>query len=165
LGKAVNAYVMQDEARHVAFGRIALRDYYPQLTEGEKQEREEFLAEACSLMRDRLIPSEVWECVGLSKDQCLAITAASPQMRYFRHRLFSRIVPTVKDIGLWGEKIRAAYEAMGVLQYADIDAVSVLEKDDRVARDLDERGRSRPKPAGNGASGAAELIAQQRHPA
>ena len=26
---AVNAYVMQDEARHVAFGRLALRDYYP----------------------------------------------------------------------------------------------------------------------------------------
>src|SRR5512140_1475304 len=30
LAAAVNAYVMQDEARHVAFGRLALRDYYPQ---------------------------------------------------------------------------------------------------------------------------------------
>ncbi|MGH7036574.1 MAG: diiron oxygenase, partial [Stellaceae bacterium] len=29
LAAAVNAYVMQDEARHVAFGRLALRDYYP----------------------------------------------------------------------------------------------------------------------------------------
>src|SRR6266705_1598956 len=33
LAAAVNAYVMQDEARHVAFGRLALRDYYPNLTE------------------------------------------------------------------------------------------------------------------------------------
>jgi hypothetical protein len=32
LAASVNAYVMQDEARHVAFGRLALRDYYPQLT-------------------------------------------------------------------------------------------------------------------------------------
>jgi len=32
LCQAVNAYVMQDEARHVAFGRLALRDYYPQLS-------------------------------------------------------------------------------------------------------------------------------------
>jgi hypothetical protein len=32
LAAAVNAYVMQDESRHVAFGRLALRDYYPQLT-------------------------------------------------------------------------------------------------------------------------------------
>ena len=29
LAAAVTAYVMQDEARHVAFGRLALRDYYP----------------------------------------------------------------------------------------------------------------------------------------
>jgi len=29
LAKSVNAYVMQDEARHVMFGRLALRDYYP----------------------------------------------------------------------------------------------------------------------------------------
>src|SRR5262245_10578624 len=42
LAAAVNAYVMQDEARHVAFGRFALRDYYPQLTQAERDEREEF---------------------------------------------------------------------------------------------------------------------------
>jgi len=37
-----HAYVMQDEARHVAFGRLTLRDYYPQLTQKERDEREEF---------------------------------------------------------------------------------------------------------------------------
>ncbi len=47
LAAAVNAYVMQDEARHVAFGRLALRDFYPQLTEKERDEREEFVVEAC----------------------------------------------------------------------------------------------------------------------
>src|SRR6266568_4295117 len=36
LAAAVNAYVMQDEARHVAFGRLALRDYYPQLSDAER---------------------------------------------------------------------------------------------------------------------------------
>ena len=41
LGKAVNAYVMQDEARHVMFGRLALRDYYPQLTQAERDDRED----------------------------------------------------------------------------------------------------------------------------
>ena len=30
------------EARHVAFGRLALRDYYPQLSDAERDEREEF---------------------------------------------------------------------------------------------------------------------------
>src|SRR5499425_2290203 len=41
LAASVNAYVMQDEARHVAFGRLALRDYYPQLGDKERDEREE----------------------------------------------------------------------------------------------------------------------------
>jgi hypothetical protein len=31
---------MQDEARHVAFGRLSLGDYYPQLTQSERDERE-----------------------------------------------------------------------------------------------------------------------------
>jgi len=44
LVKQLLAYVMQDEARHVAFGRLALRDYYAELTSAERAEREEFVA-------------------------------------------------------------------------------------------------------------------------
>ena len=64
LAAAVNAYVMQDESRHVAFGRLALRDYYPHLTQAERDEREEFLLEACYLMRDRFDAVEVWRTLG-----------------------------------------------------------------------------------------------------
>ena len=56
---------MQDEARHVTFGRLALRDYYPQLTDAERDEREEFCVDACYLMRDRFLGEEVWERIGL----------------------------------------------------------------------------------------------------
>src|SRR5512139_2048521 len=38
LVKQLLAYVMQDEARHVAFGRLALKDYYADLTDKERQE-------------------------------------------------------------------------------------------------------------------------------
>ena len=51
---------MEDEARHVAFGRLALRDFYPQLSERERDEREEFCVEACYLMRDRFLAEELW---------------------------------------------------------------------------------------------------------
>src|SRR6202030_3320743 len=64
LAAAVNAYVMQDEARHVAFGRLALRDYYPQLSDAERDEREEFVVEACWHMRDRFNQLEVWQRLG-----------------------------------------------------------------------------------------------------
>ncbi len=100
LAAAVNAYVMQDEARHVAFGRLALRDYYPQLSEAERKEREDFVVTACWHMRDRFNQREVWDRLGLPVEECLRIVDQSESMRMFRSRIFSRIVPTVKDIGL-----------------------------------------------------------------
>jgi 1,2-phenylacetyl-CoA epoxidase catalytic subunit len=141
LAAAVNAYVMQDEARHVAFGRLALRDYYPQLTEPERAEREEFVVEACYHMRDRFNQREVWERVGLPVEECIQATLASDQMRQFRTRLFTRIVPTVKDIGLWGARVQKAYADMGVLDFASVDAEALLDNDARVALEFDARPR------------------------
>src|SRR5262249_9986433 len=71
LGKALNAYVMQDEARHVAFGRLALSDYYPELSDKERDEREEFAVDACYLMRDRFMGEEIWSNMGLDVDACV----------------------------------------------------------------------------------------------
>src|ERR1700726_3888215 len=113
LAAAVNAYVMQDEARHVAFGRLVLRDYYPHLTEAERDEREAFVVEACYLMRDRFLAEELWETIGLPKAECMEYAGNSLSMKYFRGRLFSRIVPTIKDIGLWGPKVQNAFADMG----------------------------------------------------
>ncbi len=144
LAAAVNAYVMQDEARHVAFGRLALRDFYPELTQAERDEREEFAVEACYLMRDRFLSEEVWETVGLPVDECVSYVESSQIMREFRSRLFSRIVPAIKEIGLWGTKIRRAYANMGILGFADVDVDQLAANDERVAQQFDQRlGRSK----------------------
>src|ERR1700756_3312992 len=84
LAAAVNAYVMQDEARHVAFGRLALRDFYPQLSDAERTEREDFVVTACYLMRDRFLAEEVWEALGLPVEECVGYMEASQLMRDFR---------------------------------------------------------------------------------
>src|SRR5438046_2406227 len=139
LAAAVNAYVMQDEARHVAFGRLTLRDYYPQLTQAERDEREEFAGEACYLMRDRFLSEEVWETVGLPVEECVGYVESSQIMRQFRSLLFSRIVPTIKDIGLWGPKIRRAYSNMGIIGFADVDTEQLTREDERVAEEFDAR--------------------------
>jgi len=141
LAAAINAYVMQDEARHVAFGRLALRDYYPQLSDAERDEREEFVVEACYLMRDRFLAEEVWAELGLPVDDCMAQMADSTFMDEFRSYLFSRIVPNVKAIGLWGPRIRAAYEDMGVIGFADVDAEELQAQDENVALEFDARAR------------------------
>ena len=139
LAASVNAYVMQDEARHVAFGRFALRDYYPQLTQAERDEREEFATEACYLMRDRFQAEEVWERLGLPVDECARYMHESGFMREYRSALFTRIVPTMKDIGLWGPKIRKAYEQMGILGYANVDVEAMSSEDERIADELEAR--------------------------
>jgi len=136
---AVNAYVMQDEARHVAFGRLALRSYYPQLTDAERDEREEFVVEACYHMRERFDQREVWENLGLPVAECLEALRNSEFLRMFRTRLFSRIVPTVKDIGLWGPRVRKAYADMGVMEFAEVDAQVMLDNDHRVAEEFDAK--------------------------
>ena len=73
LAASVNAYVMQDEARQVAFGRLALRDFYPQLSEAERAEREQFVVEACYHMRDRFNQKELWENLGLPVKQAIEV--------------------------------------------------------------------------------------------
>ncbi len=138
LCQAVNAYVMQDEARHVAFGRIALREYYPQLTEAERREREQFVIEGSYFLRDRLNSAEMWERIGIDPKDAMGAHAASEGQIRFRKRLFSRIVPTVKDIGLWSEKVQAAYADMGVLHYGDRNAQEMLDNDAKVAEEFDK---------------------------
>lgn len=158
LAASVNAYVMQDEARHVAFGRFALRDYYPTLSQAERDEREEFAVEACYLMRDRFQAEEVWETLGLPVDECATFMLESGFMQRYRSALFSRIVPVIKDIGLWGPKIRAGYEKMGILGFAETDAEAMAAQDERVAEDYDTRRaeieRVAASGAGNGSAAA-----------
>ncbi|MDH6540376.1 ferritin-like domain-containing protein [Streptomyces sp. SPB4] len=137
LPKQILAYVMQDEARHVAFGRMALRDYYKQLTDAELREREEFVIEGCYLMRDRLRGVEVLENFGIPRREAEEYSEQSEFLHLFRKLLFSRIVPCVKDIGLWGERLQKAYLDMGVFDMGDANLDLLMSQDEELAESLD----------------------------
>jgi hypothetical protein len=137
LVKQLLAYVMQDEARHVAFGRLALRDYYAGLTEAERADREDFVVEGCYLMRNRFRAQEVWERMGFDVAECLEFTEHSPVQQAFRTLLFSRIVPCVKDIGLWGPKVQRAYVDLGVMDAAQTDLDALMRQDEEIAEKVD----------------------------
>jgi len=138
LAKSINAYVMQDEARHVMFGRLALRDYYPQLTDAERDEREAFCVDACYRMRDRFLGEEVWERLGLPVAEVVDIVQHAELQIMFRGFLFTRIVPVLKDIGLWGPRIRGAFDDMGVLGFADANLDELVAEDEEFAERLDD---------------------------
>ncbi|MCX4513238.1 ferritin-like domain-containing protein [Streptomyces sp. NBC_01619] len=137
LPKQILAYVMQDEARHVAFGRMALRDHYKQLTDVELREREEFVIEGCYLMRDRIRGIEVLEDFGIPRKEAEEYTEQSEFLHLFRKLLFSRIVPCVKDIGLWGERLQKAYVDMGVFELGDSNLDLLMSQDEELAEQLD----------------------------
>ncbi len=138
LAKQLLAYVMQDEARHVAFGRLALRDYYAGLTDAERADREEFVVEGCYLMRNRFRANEVWERLDFDVAECLEFTENSPVQQAFRTLLFSRIVPCVRDIGLWGPKVQRAYTDLGVMDAAKTDLEALMRSDEEIAERVDE---------------------------
>ena len=138
LPKQILAYVMQDEARHVAFGRMALRDYYRQLTDAELREREDFVIEGCYLMRDRIRGDEVWENFGIGRAEIREISEGSAYQKAFRSLLFSRLVPCVRDIGLWSDRLRQAYADMGVLDAAKGDLDALMRADEDIAERLDQ---------------------------
>ncbi|KUN02494.1 aminobenzoate oxygenase [Streptomyces yokosukanensis] len=137
LPKQILTYVMQDEARHVAFGRLALRDHYKQLTDAELREREEFVIEGCHLMRDRLRGEEVLENFGIPKAEAAELSERSEFLQLFRRLLFSRIVPCVKDIGLWGRRLQEAYVDMGVFEMGDSNLDLLMAQDEELAEQLD----------------------------
>ena len=88
-------------------------------------------------MRNRFRAQEVWERMGYDVAECLEFTDHSPIQQAFRTLLFSRIVPCVKDIGLWGPKVRHAYADLGVLDAASTDLDALMRDDEEIAERVD----------------------------
>ncbi|MFE4974514.1 diiron oxygenase [Kitasatospora sp. NPDC056651] len=161
LARSFSAFVARDESRHVAFGRLLLRQYYPQLSEAELREREDFVVEGCWALRDRYVDDEIWERLGYGEEAVKA-SRRSPAKREFRRLVFMRIVPGLKEIGLFGPRVQAALASMGVLGFQDVDEAALRALDDQAAvdamaaRELDDRRRDIADTISLGRTAAAE---------
>jgi hypothetical protein len=132
--KKLLRYVMSDEARHVAFGVLSLKEVYEEMTDAEMMDRQEFAYEAAVRMRDRFLSQEVWERMGVAPKDVLPIVLKDPMRDLFQQMLFSKIVPNCKKLGLLDRNdswLRHRYEEMGVIQFEDwedtIEEVSKFE--------------------------------------
>jgi hypothetical protein len=120
--KQLLRYVMSDEARHVAFGVLSLKECYDQMTDAEMKERQEFAFEAAIRMRDRFMSQEVWERMGVNVKDILPLVLADPTRIVFQSMLFSKIVPNCKKLGLLDRNdkwLRHRFEEMNVIQFED----------------------------------------------
>ncbi|MGH9228833.1 MAG: ferritin-like domain-containing protein [Acidimicrobiales bacterium] len=138
--KQLLRYVMSDEARHVAFGVLSLKEYYGGLTDAELRERQEFAFEAAVRMRDRFLQQEVWERMGIDPRPVVnSMLAIPPNENMFQQLLFSKIVPNCKKLGLLdasGAWLRRRFEELGVIQFEDwVDTGEEYTELDEVAKD------------------------------
>jgi hypothetical protein len=132
-----------DEARHVAFGVLSLKEFYLELTEAELLVRQEFAFEAAVRMRDRFLQQEVWERMGVPvKDAIRVFKQDDPEIKNqdpFQQLLFSKIVPNCKKLGLLDANdgwLRKRFDTLGVTQFEDwVDTGEEYELLDEVAKD------------------------------
>jgi len=112
--------VIQDEARHVHYGVVALREHFKLLSERERREREDWAFEVALLMRNRFLAREVyeeWFGGRMTWSQWKTFISGSPGMSEFRQVMFTRLVPNLRTIGLLSPRILPHYERAGLAQY------------------------------------------------
>jgi hypothetical protein len=132
-------YVMSDEARHVAFGVLTLKEYYAELSDKEMRERQEFAFEAALRMRDRLLQQDVWERMGVDPKLAIQTIRGADIEDPFAPMLFAKIVPNCKKLGLLDAAdgwLRKRFEEIGVIQFEDwADTGEEYEALDEVSKD------------------------------
>ena len=118
--------VMQDEARHVAYGVLSLRNFYDDMSEKERLERQEFVYEATIRMRDRLFSTQAHERAGIDPKLIEDFLERSDNVRNFRKLMFVNVVPNMKKIGLLSGFLEEKFDQMGILALQDFDTEGLL---------------------------------------
>ena len=128
--KALLRNVIQDEARHVHYGVLALREHFTTaLTERERQEREDWAFETALLMRNRFLAMEIYDerfDASLRRAQWKDFVTRSKGLTTFRRVMFRRMVPNLREIGLLTPRILPHYARAGLAQYLDGAAADKL---------------------------------------
>ena len=140
--KQLLRYVMSDEARHVAFGVLSLKEFYEGLSDAEMKDRQEFAFEAAVRMRDRFLQQEVWDAMGVEVREAIRLFNKPDEEKNkdpFQQLLFSKIVPNCKKLGLLDANdgwLRKRFDTLGVTQFEDwVDTGEEYEMLDEVAKD------------------------------
>ncbi len=134
--KQILRRVIHDEARHVNYGVLALRNLYTkELSSRERIEREDWAFEVAVLMRDRFLAHEIYEesfAHRMNRRQWNDCVTRSPGMSLFRTTMFSRLVPNLREIGLLSDRVLPHYERVGLAQFMGGRSALTLDGDDMV---------------------------------
>ena len=125
--KQLLRYVMSDEARHVAFGVLSLKEYYAELSAPRSASARSSPSRrpcACATGSCSRRCGIAWAC---PVKEAVSLVMMSPEQQLFQQLLFSKIVPNCKKLGLldagadkgqpgW---LRQKFGELGVIQFED----------------------------------------------
>lgn len=135
--KELLKYVIKDEARHVHYGVLALKEHFTQtLPEKDRREREDWAFEVAVLMKNRFMAHEIYEewFEGIiSRQQWNDIMTYSPGMSQFRENMFNRLIPNLDFLGLMTPRIRKYYQQHNMLKFVGGKNASELTEKDMVS--------------------------------
>jgi len=115
--------VMADEARHVSFGVLTLKEVYSQMTDAEIMERQKFTFEATVKLGERMLQQEVYEKMGVKTKDIAPYLLNDPAQAWIRKMLAAKIVPNVAKLGLLDRNnkwLRRKYEQMGIIEFENL---------------------------------------------
>jgi hypothetical protein len=119
--------VLQDESRHVAYGVLALKDFYTDMNEKDRLERQEFVYEATVMMQSRLVSGQVYERMGLDRTLVTESMKTSSETLNFRNLLYANVVPNMKKVGLLDGFLAQKYAELDILKFQDVDTENIIQ--------------------------------------
>jgi hypothetical protein len=121
--KQITQLVANDEARHLSFGIVLLEDIYQEMSEAELRYREEFVLEAARLMSRRFLLEDIWERIGIDRQEGMEFAATNEMMIRYRQALFAKVVSGLIRIGMMTSRVRAGFAKLNLLDLASRRAI------------------------------------------
>jgi hypothetical protein len=149
--KDLLTYVSRDEARHTGYGIKYLKAVVPDLSERERTELEDFAYETARLLVDSRAGTSMRESVlGLWKeagvDPAIAFAELAKERAAIRESLLRSggrrgpvrgfVIPTLRAIGLWSERIERRFDEMFVANLGP-DIGSIADDPTQLPEDLE----------------------------
>ncbi len=114
LVRQIMRYVARDEARHAAFGVLALRDQIPKLSQRERDDAEDFTWRCLEVVANGLMTGLIdWVAprYGLAPDVVAEAVFSNPPFWDGRYNMFNHtVLPNLRKLGIVTERTRPNYD-------------------------------------------------------
>ncbi|MFQ5521431.1 MAG: ferritin-like domain-containing protein, partial [Candidatus Methylomirabilia bacterium] len=122
--KEICRRILQDEARHMGFGMLALPEIVAEASAAERKEMEEYTCFALEKTLTGFFPADAYRNLGFSADEIRAIQGYrrdaarrsdyAVYRKHFKRELHASVISNLTRIGLLTDAVRPRLEALGI---------------------------------------------------